>query len=71
MIFELPINHSRANVSIHLEPIGGGSGGGGCGVGYLDVVECITPQPGQSLQLFRREAFFTFPRACDGRHCVF
>lgn len=39
MVFVPRINHSRANVSLHLEPMGGGSGGGGraCVVAYLGV----------------------------------
>lgn len=49
MIFDLPINHPRANVSIHLEPIGGSSGGGGvCVVAYLGAHVCCTPKPGRA-----------------------
>lgn len=49
MVFVPRINHSRANVSLHLEPMGGGGGGGGCGacvVAYLGIQMCCTPKPG-------------------------
>lgn len=47
MIFVPCINHSRANVSLHLEPTGGGGGSGrACVVAYLGVHMCCAPKPG-------------------------
>lgn len=47
MVFVPCINHSRANVSLHLEPMGGGgSGGGACVVAYLGGHMCGILKPG-------------------------